>query len=246
MIETPPVQADRANHLTMLNSYLVPEMANYIHNHSNEDVSWHYYAIFLKLLSLCIDKEGTGTSNGYLLTSLVNYRVLSILPEVFKKFHRVKGFIVPFLQLVSALLCLKEDQVIAQMIDNKYLDLVCQCLIESSKKKTLVYSVCLRIFADLEKKKVPQYIDYIGRVLSDTLRTSGLAEQTLIRQILEDYRRTQAEGEDNRSIHGNFSVNTAQENTEEHPPFQIGDIVVVEVEEGNLGRRAPLESDITN
>ena len=186
MTEVAPVPADRASHLTLLNSYLLPEMARRL---ETPGLGWHWHYQFVRLLGLCIDREG-GVSNKYLLASLLNHRVLTLLPPIYRQYMLAKPYRIAFLQLVSALLSLKEEIIVDQLVADGYLFLVWEGLLEGLRRKTLLYSVCLRIFADLHTTGVPQYVRYFGDNLAEMVRAKGLNMLSPLGKLLDLHSRS--------------------------------------------------------
>lgn len=208
---TETVLNDRLSHISLLNSYLIPGMAEYIQKTPTEDLTWKYYHSYIRLLTLCIDKETSQTANNsYLTTNLVNYKILASLPPVFEKYKQFRVFVVNFVQFVAAVLAISDEVVVSQVIENGYLWIVWRCLTSSMKRNNLLFSICMKVVADIEKTKVPQYLAYFAETFGQEIKDKAMESNPVIRKLMERYRALNEDPNQPRDVDGEFSDASGQ------------------------------------
>lgn len=187
-IMTESVMSDKSSHIGLLNSYLVPEMAECIRKTPIDQLSWKYYYAFIKLLALCIDRESSAAYNNYLIANLVNYQILQTMPALFERFKVHKSFCINFLQFTVALLCLQEDQVIRLLVDQGFLDIIWWSFEANCRKENIVFSICLKAFGDIERLKSPAYLNAFVDKFLPAIERLGVATLPAIAKLLLRYR----------------------------------------------------------
>lgn len=205
------VLTDRTTNISLLNSYLVPEMAEYILKTPEHLLTWRYFYSYIRMLTLCIDKENsTGSSNSFMITNLVNYKTLTALPAVYQKHRRNKSFVVNFLQFVNALLTINDETIVKQVIDNGYLFFVWQCFTVSLKRNNLLLSICLKIFTVIEKSKTTAFLLYFGETFGKEIQVKSYEVNSAVRGLMQAYRILIQDPTKPKDVDGQFSEASAQ------------------------------------
>lgn len=206
-VMTESLITDRASHIGLLNSYLVPEMAVCIQKTQPEALNWKYYYAFIKLLSLCIDRENSaGSYNSYLVTNLVNYQILGAMPGVYARFKLHKSFTINFLQFTVALLALQEEQIVAQLLAHGFIDILWAAFEANCRKANIISSVCLKAFADLERQKSPAYLDYFVEHCALAAERAESARAPGVTRLLQRYAAARAPVMAPGPVDGQFSA----------------------------------------
>jgi hypothetical protein len=203
---TETVLSDRLSHISLLNSYLIPGMAEHIRKTPKEDLTWKYYYSYIRLLTLCIDKESNQTANNsFLTTNLINYKILASLPPVFHGYQQYKTFVVNFVQFIGAVLVISDEGVVSQVIENGYLDIVWSCFTSGLRRNNLLLSICMKVITDIEKSKVQKYLTYFAETFGQEIKDRALESNSAIRKIMHYYRSLNEDPAKSKEVDGQFS-----------------------------------------
>ena len=224
-VMTESVVADRASNVALLNSYLLPKMASFVSTNSNE-LPWQYCGSFLKLLSLVLDKDNPA-NNSFFIANLVTYKILEHLPQLYKRHKNIKIFRISYLQLVSAIIFLTEAQVTAQVKQYEYFDVVWENFEENGSRKNIIFSICLKIFNDVESRKLLEYVEYLGEHFGPRIKSGMHESNPYIQRIMQQYRKLHADPNDEELMKGKFSDSSGGESSQEKPqPLSRPPVVV--------------------
>lgn len=203
---TESVIADKVSHINLLNSYLLPEMADSIQKTPESELSWKYYYSFVKLIALCIDKENnTNSCNNFLVTNLINYKILQAMPAVYDRFQRHKPFQINFLQFTNTMMAIQEEEVIKVLLENSFLRIVWNCFKANYKKENIVFSICLKVFSDIERLKSQTYLDYFIDTFQDEISLPQFSCFPAIAKLMLRYRTLHSDPQATGPIDGQFS-----------------------------------------
>lgn len=189
---TDKVGPDRRDYLNMLNGYLLSQMAGYIkklHGEANAPKPhWSYFYNYFKLLGCCIDRD-KNRNNAYLLTSLIEYRVLENCQKVYEVHKHLKPLKLHYIQFIGGLLYVAEETLMQQVVDLHLLDAVWETYKETLKNKNTLYSSCLRILKHLsEDKALLPYADYLGARFHVEIAQGHYETQRIISDLMQKYR----------------------------------------------------------
>lgn len=250
---TETVMSDRLSNISLLNSYLIPGMADYIQNMPKDDLTWKYFYSYIRLLTLCIDKESNQTANNsFLTTNLINYKILVSLPPLFYRHERYKTFVVNFVQFIGAVLAISDEGVITQVVEHGYLDIVWRCFTSGLRRNNLLLSICMKVFTDIEKSKILKYITYFAETFGEEIKATGLESNSAVRKIMQHYRLLNEDPAKPKEVDGQFSDASAhagssvEEEAKPKPPDKASrDFSVISTvnEKVNKGMEEILQDD---
>ena len=203
---TESIQNDKSSYLGLLNGFLLPEMAQSLKEEIKEtdNLSWHYLYNYVKLLTLCIEKENPG-NNTYYIATLLNFNILATIKPFYHRLSNIKPFKLAFIQFISSLLYLDGDNVVEQVKSLGLLNIVWETFEETKSRKNVLYSACLRVFTFLELQKASNYLVYFGEQFGKLVAEKGYDSISTIRRVMDRYRKETNQDKNAGSIEGEFS-----------------------------------------
>lgn len=221
---TDKVGPDRRDYLNMLNGYLLSQMAGYIkklHGDSNAaSPHWSYFYNYFKLLGCCIDRD-KNRNNAYLLTTLIEHRVLENCKVVYERHKNLKPLQLHYIQLLGGLLYVGEETLMQQVVELQLLDAVWLTYKANLKRKNALYSASLRILQHLcEDRGLLMYADYLGGRFRDEIVKGHYETQSVVSEIMQRHRAQEKtrkiergevlEAQEADQVLGDFSCSSAE------------------------------------
>lgn len=191
MTESVALAEDKKYYIPILNSYLLPEMANHI-NKCDKNPQYpyppaHYFTNFMKLIVLCIDKDKTSNNNMLLCTNILTYNILISLSTSIVRYGKIKSFTISYLQMLEHILNLEDDRVLEQVLENNCIDHIWMIYEGSLKKMNIIYSICMKILSDIANFQHYIYIEHICTKFHDSIMRLNLKTNKTIDTILKIY-----------------------------------------------------------